>query len=190
MRLNRRHLLTSLPILGGAALGLGFHKMLHQMQKGNFDPHAINNGLVGQNIPNFTPIPSLPLYHDRTISSLTPSLLSQQKRPLLLNFLASWCIPCVAELPFLKEISQEISIWGIAYKDKTERITHFLQRNHNPYHYVAQDLSGYCAIDWGVTGVPETFLILPGGKISLHINNALDQNIYQNQIRPLLQNPS
>lgn len=189
-KLSRRHLLAALPILGAGTLGLGFHKILHQMQEGTFDPHLVNNEHLGQKIPSFDPLPSLPLFGDqRDMLSLTPTLLSEQKTPFLLNFLASWCIPCITEIPFLREISSQIPLWGIAYKDKTARLSEFLKRNGQPYSYIGQDISGYCAIDWGVTGVPETFLIFPGGYIAWHGISALTADIYHEEILPLLKKP-
>ena len=77
-------------------------------------------------------------------------------------------------------------IWGIAYEDKPENASAFVQRDGTPYARVASDRHGRVAIDWGVTGVPESFLVAPGGRILWHGSAALDPQIYDAEIRPRL----
>lgn len=191
MPLTRRHLLASIPVIGATALGLGFSSMLGRMKNGAFDPHAVNSPLLGKNVPDFVPLPALSVFGDsRDTELLTPDLLRKQTRPVLLNFMASWCIPCIMELPFLEELAQnrdqDIAIWGIAYKDKSRRVMDFLRRNGQPYARLGNDESGRCAIEWGVSGVPESFLVLPGGQIIWHGATALGHQIYEAEIRPRL----
>ncbi len=79
---------------------------------------------------------------------------------MLLNFFASWCLPCVQEAPVLMALKQRgLPIWGVAYKDKPEPAAAFLQQNGNPYQRVAVDQPGRAAIDFGLYGVPETYLV-------------------------------
>ena len=80
---------------------------------------------------------------------------------LLVNFFASWCIPCIVEHDFLFELKKqkEIKIYGINYKDNIKDLENWLNKLGNPYHSIAQDMNGEIAIDWGVYGIPETFII-------------------------------
>ncbi|WP_367159455.1 redoxin domain-containing protein [Kozakia baliensis] len=179
--LTRRRLMTALPIIGAGALGVGFWKMLGGMGSGNFDPHAVNAPILNRPVPDFS-LPGLPGMGDG-FGSDTLKALTQ---PVLLNFFASWCIPCVAEMPELREIGNRIPIWGVAYKDKPEDSVRFVQRDGSPYQRVASDRSGLTAIDWGVTGVPESFLILPGGRIAWHGTAALSMDTLHTEIQPRL----
>ncbi|MBR0559370.1 redoxin domain-containing protein [Neokomagataea anthophila] len=184
---SRRKLITALPIMGASALGFGFWRMLHGMQNGGFDPRAVNTPQLGHPIPNFS-LPGLPASGTgpSATTGFTASELQSQHTPVLLNFFASWCIPCVAEMPGLRIIAQEIPIWGIAYKDKPEDAAAFIQRDGSPYARVATDHNGRTAIDWGVTGVPESFLIAPGGRILWHNASGLTPQLFDAEIRPLL----
>jgi len=94
--------------------------------------------------------------------------LQRQTKPILINFFASWCIPCLTEMGVLQQLSSHINIWGIAYKDKPEAVSGFLERNGNPYQKIGQDTEGNIGIEWGLSGVPESFLIMPGGIIKWH----------------------
>jgi cytochrome c biogenesis protein CcmG/thiol:disulfide interchange protein DsbE len=85
---------------------------------------------------------------------------------VLVNFFASWCLPCVAEHPMLVRLSRAgVPVHGIAYKDKPADALAFLKRHGNPYTRLGVDEPGRVAIDWGVYGVPETYLIDPRGVI-------------------------
>lgn len=182
MALTRRHLLTALPVIGTAALGAGFWEMLKGMKTGRFDPHAVDTPIIGRDLPEFPVLEGLKTLRE----GFSSEILRAQKTPVLVNFMASWCVPCVLEMPFLKQISSELAIWGIVYKDKAERASAFIERNGIPYQRIGQDPQGATAIEWGVTGVPENFLVFPGGKIIWHGSAALDNASFQHDIRPLL----
>lgn len=83
----------------------------------------------------------------------------------LVNFFASWCIPCVVEHPQLLYLKDKVTLIGIAYKDKAVLAKTFLQQHKNPYQYVMQDDQGVAAIEFGISGVPESFLVNAEGKI-------------------------
>ena len=89
--------------------------------------------------------------------------------PILLNVWASWCIACLVEHPFLTEISanKELTLIGINYKDNLENAKKYLEKNGNPYDLSIFDYQGNYALKLGVTGAPETFLIIDG-KIVKH----------------------
>ena len=86
----------------------------------------------------------------------------------LVNVWASWCVPCADEVPFLERLSKDkrIKLVGINYKDPPDNARRFLNRYGNPFVAAGADASGRTSIDWGVYGVPETFLIGPRRPIA------------------------
>jgi cytochrome c biogenesis protein CcmG/thiol:disulfide interchange protein DsbE len=108
-------------------------------------------------------------------------------RPYIVNFFASWCVPCHAEHDNLLSLTNHyhLPIIGIGFKDKANSIKSFLKNDGNPFISVAADMSGKTGIEWGITGVPETFVIDNKGIIRLHIAGPLTDEIIQNQLLPL-----
>jgi cytochrome c biogenesis protein CcmG/thiol:disulfide interchange protein DsbE len=86
------------------------------------------------------------------------------KGPAVVNFFASWCVECIVEQPALAKI-KSVPVYGIAYKDAPEKTAVWLKKYGNPYKKVIHDRDGKIAIDWGVYGVPETYLIDKNGII-------------------------
>ncbi len=95
----------------------------------------------------------------------------------ILNVWASWCITCRVEHPFLKEISKTIPIIGLNYKDEKNNATGWLSKLGDPYIFSLYDYYGELALDLGVTGAPETFLVHKGRIISHHIGE-VDQKVW------------
>ena len=95
----------------------------------------------------------------------------------VLNVWASWCITCRVEHPFLKEISKTIPIIGLNYKDEKNNATGWLSKLGDPYIFSLYDYYGELALDLGVTGAPETFLVHKGRIISHHIGE-VDQKVW------------
>ena len=95
----------------------------------------------------------------------------------ILNVWASWCITCRVEHPFLKEISKTIPIIGLNYKDEKNNATGWLSKLGDPYIFSLYDYYGELALDLGVTGAPETFLVYKGRIISHHIGE-VDQKVW------------
>jgi cytochrome c biogenesis protein CcmG, thiol:disulfide interchange protein DsbE len=124
------------------------------------DKSALPSALVG----NPAPAVDLPALADGA-----PRLtLAQFKGQLVaINFFASWCLPCRAEHPFLKQLSAELGVpvIGIAWKDKPEASRAFLAELGDPYIAAGADESGRTGIDFGITGVPETFLVDGNGIV-------------------------
>jgi len=107
---------------------------------------------------------------------------------VLVNFFASWCLPCKAEHPLLTRLaaSAGVSLYGIDYKDKPPDAERFLGQYGSPFHAVGVDPEGRLAIDFGVTGVPETFLIDKTGKIRFHRALPLTPEAIDKEILPLV----
>ncbi|MDZ4096950.1 MAG: DsbE family thiol:disulfide interchange protein [Paracoccaceae bacterium] len=105
----------------------------------------------------------------------------------LVNYWASWCAPCRAEHPILEALAAEgVKIYGVNYKDKPDQALGFLAELGNPYTALGAD-SGRMAINWGVYGVPETYVIDGTGKILLRFAGPITEAALQDTIRPLME---
>ncbi|AHJ62024.1 Thiol:disulfide interchange protein tlpA [Granulibacter bethesdensis] len=177
-----RRLLLSVPLVLAVAAGAAFLGMLHGMEDGHFDPRGVPSPLIGKPVPVFdlpaqTPSPE----------GFTSAALTQQGHPVLVNFFASWCVPCKIEQPALMALKQRgIALWGIAYKDKPEAAAAMLKADGNPYQRIARDTAGGTAIDWGVYGVPETYFVDPKGIVRWKWAGPLTEQVIKDQIEPLL----
>ena len=108
------------------------------------------------------------------------------KGPYLLNFFSSWCVPCQYEAPYLNELSKKVDLYGIAYKDRFSETKKFLNSFGNPYLNIGVDEKGYIAIDWGVYGVPETFLIDSNNIVIFRHAGPITEEIIKRKIFPEL----
>ncbi len=170
--MNRRLLLLA-PFGVALVAGGGFLAMLRREQAGTFDPRGVPSMLIDRPVPPF----SLP--------GLASSDL--RGRPVLVNFFASWCVPCVEEAPVLMDLRRAgVPLYGIAYKDKPEATDAFLSRHGDPYARLARDLPGRVAIDWGLTGVPETYLIDRDGIVRWRWVGPLTPDTVTAELQPLL----
>ena len=109
-------------------------------------------------------------------------------QPYLLNVWASWCMPCLQEHPRMVALAQShrIRIVGMNYKDQPADARRWLARNGNPYDEIIVDAQGRTAIDFGVYGVPETFLIDAEGRIRYKLTGALSIQTLQDQLLPAI----
>jgi len=145
------------------------------------DPREVPSPLVGKPAPAFS------------LTDLdTGAMVDQQQlrgRPLLVNFWASWCAGCQVEHPVLMRLAHEagVEIVGIDYKDKPEDAREWLSRHGNPYRSVLQDPEGVAGLDWGVYGVPETFVLGADGQILYKQIGPVTPEAWDQKIRPLLQ---
>jgi cytochrome c biogenesis protein CcmG/thiol:disulfide interchange protein DsbE len=178
--LQRRALL--LAPLGIAAVGGGaFWALLERMRAGTYDPHGVPSMLIGKPLPSF----SLPGQQPNAGFSSTD--VTAGGRPAMVNFFASWCIPCVQEAPVLMTLKQQgLPLWGIAYKDKADATTEFLQQNGDPYLRIARDEPGRVAIDFGVYGVPESYLVDKAGIVRWRWAGGLSEDVVRDSLSPLL----
>ena len=141
----------ALAILLGVALTYGLAK-----------PASTNvtSKLIGATVPAFALPPATP-----ALPGLSSADLANGK-PHLVNMFASWCVPCIAEAPQLKAIADAgVSVVGIAVRDRPEDVAAFLRRNGSPYSRIGNDLVSRTQIDFGSSGVPETFVVDGRGNI-------------------------
>ncbi|MCC7426384.1 MAG: DsbE family thiol:disulfide interchange protein [Alphaproteobacteria bacterium] len=107
--------------------------------------------------------------------------------PVLVNFWASWCIPCLVEHPQLMRLAREgVPIFGVNYKDKPEDARAFLARHGDPFRRHGADRSGRVAVDFGVYGVPETYLIDRDGRIRWRYAGPITEAVLEGELRPRL----
>lgn len=154
---NRRRLLALLPLLVFAALAGVF---LLQLLSGR-DSATMPSALLGEQAPQT----DLPPLDGSTLPGLASGDFSGEVT--LVNVWASWCAPCRQEHPVLTALGEDgrIRLAGLNYKDKPQQALGFLEQLGNPFDAIGLDASGRTAIDWGVYGVPETFLVGRDGKI-------------------------
>lgn len=146
----------------------------------SLNPHELPSVQIGKSIPEF----KLPeLQHPETLfnSAQIPHQV------VLLNVWASWCDACVDEQVFLLQLAREgVPIYGINYKDKSADALRWLAQWGNPYQLIVQDSKGRVAIDLGVYGAPETFVIDKKGIIRYRHAGVLTQELWQKEILPLM----
>lgn len=159
---KRRPLLMALPLLGFAVVAALFWFKL-----GAGDPARLPSALIGRPAPA-TALPALEglTANGAPVPGLDPALF--MGRVSVVNVWASWCVPCHDEAPLFMTLAQDkrLQIVGINYKDGADNARRFLGRYGNPFGVVGVDGNGRASIDWGVYGVPETFVVGRDGRIS------------------------
>ena len=104
----------------------------------------------------------------------------------ILNVWASWCITCLVEHPYLMELDTKgVNIVGLNYKDEKIDALNWLEKYGNPYELIIHDLKGTLALDLGVTGAPETFLI-DDGKVVAHYQGEVNKRIWRDVFQPII----
>lgn len=145
-------------------------------------PTQVPSPLINKPVPAF----ELPLLADPNKG------LSQRDfigHVTLLNVWASWCYACAAEHAFLMELTKKdyIVLYGLNYKDDLTAAKEWLEKNGNPYQEVAVDANGKVALDWGVYGTPETFLIDPKGVIRYKQIGPVTPEIWKQTLQPIIE---
>ena len=173
-----RRLLYLLPLLTLAVMASFFAWSLLAGR----DPASIGSVMVGRPAPPLN-LPALqegqPPLEDKLIKS---------GKPVLVNFFASWCAPCLAEQPLLLRLKERegATIIGIAWKNRRGEALAWLKRLGNPFRAAGLDLEGKAALDWGLSGVPETYVIDGNGIVRLHFRGPLTERDLTDRILPLL----
>ena len=150
--------------------------LLQQSQKTN--QRSLKSTLINNPFPD-TKILSLS-------ETIEINLKSKIGDPFLVNFFSSWCLPCKIEAGNLETLSERIKIIGISYKDIESDTIKFLQEFGNPYENIGVDHNGHIAIDWGVYGVPETFLINNKGLVILRHAGPITEDVLKKLLIPKL----
>jgi len=179
----RRRLLVLLPLVIFLALAALFFFRL-----GSGDPSRIPSALIGRPVPqtDLPPIPSLA----RDGQPVPGMAAAEFQGPVtLLNVWASWCVPCHDEAPLLMQLAEDkrIRVVGINYKDRPADARRFLGRYGNPFAAVGADENGRASIDWGVYGVPETFLIGRDGRIAYKLVGPITPQNLDSVLKPQIE---
>ncbi len=144
------------------------------------DPDALPSARVGQTAPPvaLTSLPGVPEWNADDLRA--PGVK-------LVNFWASWCAPCRVEHPNLQALADEgVLIYGVNYKDAAANAAGFLDELGDPFVAVGQDVTGRTGLDWGLYGVPETFVIDGAGRVVLRFAGPITQRSLEAQIRPAI----
>lgn len=171
----RRSLLTFVPLAAVGGLVALFAAGLGR------DPSVIPSALIGRAVPDF----ALPPVQGRTLSLSSVDLRGEVS---LVNVFASWCIPCREEHPVFMRLAREkvVPVYGINYKDAPDDAAKWLDERGDPYTRTGADRDGRVAIEWGVYGVPETFVVGADGVIAYKHVGAITEQILSDAILPLI----
>lgn len=169
----------AIPLVVLVLLGSLFWFGLHQ------DPREIPSPLIGK------PAPAFDL---ATLDGAPPrmNVADLHGKPRVVNFFASWCQGCQVEHPLLLQLAREsgAEFIGVDYKDSEADVRKWLGRLGNPYAQVLRDDAGNTGIDWGVYGVPETFVLDAQGTIVYKQIGPMTPEVWQTRIKPLLAAPA
>jgi cytochrome c biogenesis protein CcmG/thiol:disulfide interchange protein DsbE len=170
-----RRILYLLPVLIFIGVGIGLAVGLTR------DPGTLPSALIDRPVPTF----ELPAIEGMPGEGLSSADLEGEVS--LVNVFASWCVPCRAEHPLLMGLAERgVVINGIDYKDPAEQAARWLEDLGNPFARIGADRDGRVAIDFGVYGVPETFVIDKAGRIRFRHPGPLTPDLVNTEIRPLL----
>jgi cytochrome c biogenesis protein CcmG, thiol:disulfide interchange protein DsbE len=161
---------------------------LFTLRLGAGDPSRIPSALIGQPAPQTMLPPLAGLERD---GIAVPGLDSAAfaGHVTLLNVWSSWCVPCREEAALLMQLATDrrIQVWGLNYKDQAENARRFLSRYGNPFVANGIDSNGRAAIEWGVYGVPETFLIGRDGHISYKLIGPITEGNLDKVLKPAIE---
>jgi|UniRef100_A0A7C1P9Y0 cytochrome c biogenesis protein CcmG/thiol:disulfide interchange protein DsbE len=174
-----RYLIAALPLLLFAGLAAVF---MTQLQSGR-DVSEIPSALIGTKAP----VLDLVALEGSELPALTTAAISGKLT--LVNVFASWCVPCRQEHPMLLELSKDprVNVVGINYKDRNDNALRFLGELGNPYDAIGVDPNGKAAIDWGVYGIPESYLVGADGMILYKKVGPFDPESFQTQLMPAIE---
>ncbi|MER5170187.1 DsbE family thiol:disulfide interchange protein [Thioclava sp. GXIMD2076] len=167
-------LMLAPPLVFAALAGMFIWGMSRQ------DPSQLPTAFAGK------PAPEVQLSALGTLPEFSSADLKDGKVKLV-NFWASWCAPCRVEHPNLESLAgQGVQILGVNYKDNPDKALAFLDSLGNPFARAGQDPEGQMALNWGVYGVPETFVVDGDGKVLMRYAGPLTDDVISQKIQPLL----
>ena len=180
VKVRRRRIVVLLPLV----LFLGI-ALLFLFRLGAGDPSIIPSALIGHPAPQ-TPLPAVAgLSRDGApIPGIDPA--SFKGAVTIVNVWASWCVPCHDEAPLLMKLSQDsrLRLVGINYKDEADNARRFLGRYGDPFAATGADESGRAAIEWGVYGVPETFIVGRDARIAYKLVGPITADNFGSVLMP------
>jgi cytochrome c biogenesis protein CcmG, thiol:disulfide interchange protein DsbE len=143
------------------------------------DIHALPSPLIGKPAPEFT-------LSDVMDASRTVSNTTLKGQVYVLNVWATWCVPCRQEHAELLAIAgrNAVPIIGLNYRDQREKAKQFLEQLGNPYSAVAFDSTGRTAIEWGVYGAPETYLVNAKGEVIYKFITPITEEVWEKEFLP------
>ena len=173
-----RRLLYLLPLLT-LALMTGFFAW--SLLAGR-DPASIGSVMIGR------PAPRLEVAALATGEPPLGDAMLRTGKPVLVNFFASWCAPCLAEHPLFMRLRDRegATLIGVAWKNKREDAIAWLKRLGDPFKAAGLDLDGKVGLDWGLSGVPETYAIDGNGIVRLHFRGPITERDLTDSILPFL----
>jgi cytochrome c biogenesis protein CcmG, thiol:disulfide interchange protein DsbE len=171
-----RRLLFLIPVLVFIGVGIGLAVGLTR------DPSVLPSALIDKPAPSF----ALPPIEAKDGAGLSSADL--KGKVALVNVFASWCVPCRVEHPILLRLAQDgVPVYGINYKDPADQAAAYLDQLGDPYKRIGADRDGRVAIDFGVYGVPETFVIDRNGRIRLRHVGPIRPEDVDRELKPLLE---
>ncbi|MCP4184826.1 MAG: DsbE family thiol:disulfide interchange protein [Hyphomicrobiales bacterium] len=179
-----KYIVAAIPLVLFLALVFIFYKQLSS----GINPNKLPSVLINKAAPSFPAEPLVGLKVDSVqLPPVSKELISN--KVVLVNVWASWCVPCRNEHPFLTrlaEIRKSLLMVGINYKDKNPNALRFLGGLGNPYAAVSIDPNGSTSIDWGVYGIPETFILNKSGTIVYKHVGPINEAILIQKILPII----
>ncbi|MBM2577886.1 DsbE family thiol:disulfide interchange protein [Jannaschia sp. Os4] len=145
------------------------------------NPDALPSALIGTPAPSVAALTELP-----GRASLTDAVLADGEVKLV-NFWASWCVPCRAEHPQLEALAAEVPVYGVNYKDAPADAVAFLEELGDPFAAIGVDATARTGIEWGLYGVPETFVVDGDGVVRLRFAGPITESVVEDTIRPAVE---
>ena len=175
-RPRARRVLTFVPVIVFAVIAILFAWGLTQ------NPRDIPSNLIGKPVPQF----NLPPVKGRTLGLASENLYGEVS---LVNVFASWCAECRLEHPLILQLKAHgiVPIHGLNYKDQPNDAARWLNTLGDPYTRTGADISGRVGIEWGVYGVPETFVVGKDGRIAYKQIGPLSAEVFEKTIIPLIE---
>ncbi|MFC0806259.1 DsbE family thiol:disulfide interchange protein [Sinorhizobium meliloti] len=180
-----RYLMAALPLLIFAVLALIFWSQLNSGR----DVSEIPSALIGTKAPMLAmpPLEGAATPSGEPMPALDDTAV--KGKLTLVNVWASWCVPCRQEHPIILELSKDprLTVVGINYKDRNENALRFLGELGNPFSAIGVDPNGKAAIDWGVYGIPESFLVAADGTILYKRAGPFDEKSLREGLLPAIE---